>query len=313
MHILVRPLTEADLPLADRIFRLAFGTFNGLANPLEFGGDLDKIRTRWLADPAAAFGAEADGELVASNFVTHWGSVGYFGPLTVRPDYWDRGVAQKLLEPTLALFDTWGCRHTGLYTYSQSPKHLSLYQKFGFWPRALTAIMALTVRPATPAGEVTSYARAAESEKPDLIAAAAQLTDAIYAGLDVRREILAIQSQKLGDTLLLWDRPGLVGLAAVHCGPGSEAGSGACFIKFGAVKPGRKAEQYFDRLLTACQVLAATRGNHRLIAGVSLAREPAYKHLRARGFKPEIVGVTMHRPNEAAYHRPEAWVMDDWR
>ena len=144
MDIRVRLLTEPDLPVADRIFRLAFGTFNGLPDPLQHGGDSDKIRTRWLADPGAAFGAEVDGELVGSNFVTHWGSVGYFGPLTVHPDFWDRGVAQKLLEPTLALFETWGCRHTGLYTYSGSPKHLALYQKFGFWPRWLTAILSKT-------------------------------------------------------------------------------------------------------------------------------------------------------------------------
>ena len=132
VNITVRPLRDPDLPLADRIFRLAFGTFNGLQDPLRFGGDIDKIRTRWLADPGAAFGAEVGGVLVGSNFVTHWGSVGYFGPLTVHPDFWDRGVAQKLLEPALALFEAWGCRHTGLYTYSQSPKHLALYQKFGF-------------------------------------------------------------------------------------------------------------------------------------------------------------------------------------
>ena len=38
MNILVRPLREPNLPLADRIFRLAFGTFNGLAGPIRFGG-----------------------------------------------------------------------------------------------------------------------------------------------------------------------------------------------------------------------------------------------------------------------------------
>jgi hypothetical protein len=46
MNILVGPLRESDLPLADRIFRLAFGTFNGLPDPLQHGGDSDKIRTR---------------------------------------------------------------------------------------------------------------------------------------------------------------------------------------------------------------------------------------------------------------------------
>lgn len=313
VNITVRPLREPDLPLADRIFRLAFGTFNGLQDPLRFGGDIDKIRTRWLADPAAAFGAEADGALVGSNFVTHWGSVGYFGPLTVHPDFWDRGVGQKLVEPALALFEAWGCRHTGLYTFSQSPKHLALYQKFGFWPRALTAILAKPVRPVERVGEVSFYSQAPAPVRPGLVEACAGLTDAIYAGLDVQREIFALADQGLGDTVLIWDDPGLVAFAAVHVGGGSEAGSGAGFIKFGAARTGPKAAEYFDRLLTACEAYAAAHGAQSLIAGVSLARQPAYEQMRARGFVPEVVGVCMHKPNELGYHRTDAWVIDDWR
>jgi GNAT superfamily N-acetyltransferase len=313
VEITVRPLREPDLPLADRIFRLAFGTFNGLADPLQFGGDLDKIRTRWLADPAAAFGAEVDGALVGSNFATHWGSVGYFGPLTVHPDFWDRGVGQKLVEPALALFQTWGCRHTGLYTFSASPKHLGLYEKFGFWPRALTAILSKPVQPVERVGEVSLYSQAQERGRPGLVAAAAGLTGAIYAGLDVGREILALEDQGLGDTVLIWDDPGLVGFAVVHVGAGSEAGSGCGFIKFGAARPGPKAGEYFHRILTACEAYAASQGAATLIAGVSLARQPAYEQMRARGFQPEVVGVCMHKPNEPGYHREDAWVMDDWR
>jgi GNAT superfamily N-acetyltransferase len=313
MNITVRPLREADLPLADRIFRLAFGTFNGLPDPSRFGGDMDKIRTRWLADPAAAFGAEVGGELVGSNFATHWGSVGYFGPLTVLPAFWDRGVAQKLLEPTLACFETWGCRHTGLYTYAGSPKHLALYQKFGFWPRALTAIMSKQVRPVAPPGGVSYYSQAPEGERSGLVAACAGLTDVIYAGLEVNREIYALASQQLGDTVLIWDDAGLAGFAAVHGGAGSEAGSHACLIKFGAARPGPRVREDFDRLLTACEAYAAGRGAATLMAGVSLARRPAYEQMRVRGFGIDIVGVCLHKPNEPGYHRPEALVMDDWR
>ena len=313
MNITVRPLKETDLSRADRIFRLAFGTFNGLADPLQHGGDSDKIRTRWLADPAAAFGAEVDGVLVGSCFVTRWGRVGYFGPLTVHPNFWDQGVAQKLMEPTLALFEAWACRHTGLYTYSFSPKHLALYQKFGFWPRWLTAIMSMEVRPVELESEVSFYSQAPESERPGLVTACAGLTDAIYAGLDVRREIFSLQDQKLGDTVLVWEESGLVGFAAAHCGAGSEAGSGACFVKFGAVRPGPKVGQYFNRLLTACEAYAGSRGAATLMAGVSLARKPAYEQMRARGFQIDVVGVCMHKPNEPGYHRPDAWVMDDWR
>ena len=222
---------------------------------------------------------------MGSNFVTHWGSVGYFGPLTVHPDFWDRGVGQKLLPPAIGLFEAWGCRHTGLYTYSSSPKHLALYQKFGFWPRALTAIMSKAARPQEMTGAVSLYSQAPASGRPGLVAAAAGLTDAIYAGLDVQREILALMDQGLGDTVFIWDDPGLAGFATVHVGPGSEAGSGAGFIKFGAARPGNRAGKYFDRLITACEAYAVSQGARLLIAGTSLARQPAYELMRARGIK----------------------------
>jgi hypothetical protein len=51
MDIAIRPLDEQDLPEADRIFRVAFGTFLGLPDPLSFMGDADLVRTRWRTDP----------------------------------------------------------------------------------------------------------------------------------------------------------------------------------------------------------------------------------------------------------------------
>ena len=83
--------------------------------------------------------------MVGTNFATRWGSVGFFGPLTIRPDLWDRGIAQQLLRPTMDLFEKWGVRHAGLFTFASSPKHVNLYQKFGFWPRYLTALMEIPV------------------------------------------------------------------------------------------------------------------------------------------------------------------------
>lgn len=141
MNITIRPLQENDLTTADRIFRLAFGTFLGLPDPITFFGDADYVRTRWLADPTASFGAEIDGELVGSNFATNWGSVGFIRPLTIRPDLWDQGIGKRLMEPIMELFAKWKTRHIGLFTFAQSSKHIHLYYKFGFWPRFLTKIM----------------------------------------------------------------------------------------------------------------------------------------------------------------------------
>jgi GNAT superfamily N-acetyltransferase len=313
MKVSMGLLEEKDLAAADRIFRLAFGTFTGHPQPEKFGGDIDKISTRWLADPAAAFGAKVDGELVASIFVTHWGSVGYFGPLTVRPDFWDMGIAQKLLEPTMDLFAQWQTRHAGLYTFAHSPKHLALYQKYGFWPRFLTAIMTKTAGPRKTRAPVSYYSEASEAERAGLLANIREVTDALYRGLDVSREVLAVYNQGLGDTLVIGDDSRVVGFAVCHGGPGSEAGSNAGFIKFGAVRPDPNAEQFFTYLIEACEAWAGGRGLFSLIAGTSLGRQEAYRIMRAQGFRTQVLGVTMHRPNESAYHHPGLLVIDDWR
>jgi predicted N-acetyltransferase YhbS len=141
MEIIIRPLTENDIPITDRIFRLAFGTFLGLHDPMQFFGDADFIRTRFRADPSAALAAEVNGELVGSNFMADWGSVGFFGPLTVHPDLWNKGVAKHLLESTMEYYAKLGTTHIGVFTWAQSPNHVGLYQRFGFWPHFLTAIM----------------------------------------------------------------------------------------------------------------------------------------------------------------------------
>lgn len=67
-QVSVHPLQEGDLGEADLIFRLAFGTFLGLPEPLSFMGDADPVRTRWHADPGASLAAEVDGQLVGSSF-----------------------------------------------------------------------------------------------------------------------------------------------------------------------------------------------------------------------------------------------------
>src|SRR5579872_1850116 len=149
MGIRIRPLEERDLAEADRIVRLAFGTFLGLPDPMQMFGDSDFVYTRFRAAPDSALAAETDGKLVGSNFVTRWGSFGFFGPLSVEPQLWEQKVAQRLLEPTIELFEKWGCRHTGLFTFSHSPKHAALYQKFDYWTRFLTPVMSKQVASST--------------------------------------------------------------------------------------------------------------------------------------------------------------------
>jgi GNAT superfamily N-acetyltransferase len=313
LDISIRPLLENELSAADHIMRLAFGTFLGLPEPTAFMGDASYVRTRWRTNPSAAFGAEVGGELGGSNFATNWGSVGFFGPLTIRPDLWDRGVGKRLMEPIMECFDKWGTKHAGLFTFAHSEKHVGLYRKCGFWPRFLTAIMS---KPAGPTGREfrwTRFSEVPQDERERMLITCRQLTDAIYEGLDVGPEMRAVADQRLGDTVLLWDDGRLAGLAVCHYGAGTEAGSGACYVKFGAVRLSPTAAQDFDRLLDACEQVAAEKGLSRLTAGVNTARHEAYRQMLARGFRTDLQGVAMQRDNEPGYNRLGVYLIDDWR
>ncbi|MDN3267084.1 GNAT family N-acetyltransferase [Streptomyces sp. MA15] len=310
----VRPLAEPDLDRADEIFRVAFGTFFKVPEPETFFGTADYVHTRWAADPQAAFAATVEGEVVGSNFAADWGSVGFFGPLTVHPDLWDHGIGRRLMEPVMDCFDTWGNRHLGLFTFSHSPKHLELYRRYGFWPRFLTAVMRKQVTAgATVPGRVL-YGELTAAERPGALCLGRALTQAVHEGLNLEREITAVQTQGLGDTVLIENAgSGLDGLAVCHCGAGSEAGEDVCFVKFGAVRPGPDAADRFERLLEACEQLAAEKGLRQLDAGTNLARQDAYRRMADRGFRTWLQGVTMHKPNEPGYSHADAYVIDDWR
>jgi len=311
--ITVAPLEEGDLAAADAVFRLAFGTAVGLREPERFAEGAELVRTRWLADPSCAFKAECRGELVGCAFVTRWGSCALFGPLAVHPERWDSGVGRLLWEARLPLLDRWRISHAALFTRPE-PKNVHLYQKFGFWPGFLTALTAkqLDTAPRTAAPWRT-FAELSGDARRGVIDDCRRLTDAVYPGLDLEREISTLDLQGIGDTIFVDDDAGLSGFAVCHAGTGSEAGPGACYVKFAAIVAGRGAPRRFERLLDACEEYAAARGLTRLVAGVNTGRHEAYRGLLDRGHRPFALGVAMHRPNEPAYDRPGIYVLDDRR
>jgi GNAT superfamily N-acetyltransferase len=307
-------LRSEDVTAADRVVRLAFGTFLGIPDPQMFEGDAEVVKTRWKASPLHAFAAKSGDNLIGSVFAANWGSVGFFGPLTVHPDYWNRGIGQRLMEPVTARFDQWSTKHAGLYTFAQSQKHIALYQKLGFRPRFLTMIMSRsTGEPLAFPPRSSLFSQVDRGDRAGCLNDCRAVCDANFGGLDVRSEIESVAAQSLGDTVLLDDGDRLGGFAVCHVGAGTEAGSGTCYIKFAAVRPGPTAGATLERLLDSTASFGASRGATRLLAGVNTARHEAYEILLLRGFRTEFQGVTMHRPNEPGYSRPGAFVLDDWR
>ena len=313
LPVQIGPLRQNELEEAGRIVRLAFGTFLGVPNPLEFMGDRDFITPRWRSRNTTLLAARESGKLIGLNVATLWGSFGFFGPLTVLPEYWNRGVAQQLLAGTMKVFDRWGVRHTGLFTFAHSPKHVALYQKFGYWPGYLTAIMKRT--PETPSRKPAKGVKAprllsslTRGKREQAIAACAKLTNKINRGLDLGDEIRAVLAQHIGDATLVEGRGTLDAFAVMMQGAGSEGGEKTCYVKFGAATSGER----FDCLLDAIEAFALAHGAE-VEAGVSTACGDAFQRMRSRGYRPVTLGVAMQRPHGQGFNRHGAFVLGDWR
>jgi len=323
MESVIRSLKEADLGEADRVSRLSFGTFLGLPDPMSFFGDADFIRTRFRADPSLSLAADVDGNFVGSNFIANWGSVGVFGPLTVHPDFWDKGIAKLLLDRTMEMFKELKTKHIGIFTFSNSPKHVHLYQKYDFWPRFLTAVMSkptkaeYTMEDGQEMISWTKYSDMQKERPSEILDYCYSLTDSIYEGLDLKVEIQSVANQKLGDTILITDnkRNKLLGLAVCHCGPKTEAGSNTCYVKFGSVTASEDGSESanFDELIKCCEHFAVTQGLSKLAAGVNLGNLAAYRKMISKGFRTEFQGVMMTKNNDPGYHIEDVYAIDDWR
>jgi len=134
IHVMER--TELEEPR--RIFRVAFGTFIGVPEPQTFWADREYVFTRWQSDPQARslrkwMVSWQDRILPQTGqFRIFWS---FDNPSAVlgsghstRASGSDHGPFRKVT------------RETGLFTFAHSAKRTGLYQKFGFWPRFLTAI-----------------------------------------------------------------------------------------------------------------------------------------------------------------------------
>lgn len=312
----IRHLQEPHLAEADRVFRLAFGTFIGVPDPSSFGGDADYVRSRWIADPSAALAAFEGEKLIGSNFAENWGSFGYFGPLTVDPAYWDKRVAQQLLGPTMDIFRRWRNTHLGLFTFPHSPKHMALYQKFGFWPRDLVALMNREISgwQDDVGADVARFSATPPENKPAFLADCRGISERNFSGLDLSHQIDAVDRQKLGDTIMISRGSQASAFAVCHAGPGSEAGSGVCYVKFAAVRPDAHADDALSALVRAVRDFAASRGATKVTAGVNLARREAFRCMVNLGFRTAMQGVAMESGDSfAGYNRAGVYILDDWR
>jgi predicted N-acetyltransferase YhbS len=313
MSLTIRALEEADVDAADKVRRLAFGTYFGIPDPLSFSGTVRLVETRRRAWPDGALVAEKDGMIVGVAISSRWGSLDLFGPLSVHPEHWRGGVAHSLLEASMPIYDRWQCRAAALFTFPSSLTHIGLYQRYGFWPRSLTAIVNRPVTAPSPVSQARSLSAMSAAERQDAIAQCAALTDRLYAGMDLRDELATVIAHPTADAIVLIEGSGVAGFVICHCGPGSEADTGVAYAKFAAARPGPNAARDFQRLIDAANDFAHRNHATKINTGVNMGAMETYRLMLAAGFRPALHGIAMHRPWIEIYDRPDVFALEDWR
>jgi GNAT superfamily N-acetyltransferase len=313
MKIVVRPLAEADIPAAARINRAAFSAFFGISDPARFRPGADVVGLRRRLWPEGAFAAELDGALAGSAVMMRWGSVCILGPVTVAPEHWSQGIARALMEKLVERIDAGKFRFAGLVTHPQSPKHVRLYESFGFRMQRITSVMSKAPAPAALPEDTALFSAQPHRDRPRSLSAITALTGELHPGFDIAPEVLDVAAHGLGETLLLFGKDGLDGFALCHYGRGSEASESQVLVKFAAANGGSDAAERFGRLLAACEALAAARGANVIVAGTNTGRAAAYEIMQAQGFRTTMNTIAMMRPAVDGYNRPDVFAIDDWR
>jgi ribosomal protein S18 acetylase RimI-like enzyme len=324
--IKIRRVRKGDLSKVRDVIEQAFGDFFERqvgTRPRQVFGGAQYVHHRWLMEPWGCFVAEeGDGKIVGAALAAMWGSVGVVGPIAVLTNYQNQDIGQQLLQACQEFFDENKATLTGLSTYPYSPKHLMLYQKFGYRPRGLVVVTAKhldrreivhATKPAKPGVSVRRYSALEEAKKKPAMARMRRITNGIWRGMDLAKEVEIVDGLALGDTLLLEKGRDVIGFAICHLPPNSEAPHGSAYVKFLAIDARHRKPEHLNALLAAVEELAGGAQLGQVVAPVYTYYWAAYQALLERGYRVDFTMVRMKRGKPEDSEDPADLVLDDWR
>ena len=323
--IKIRRVRKGDLSKVRDVIEQAFGDFFERqmgTRPRQVFGGAQYVHHRWLMEPWGCFVAEeGEGKIVGAAIAVTWGSVGLLGPIAVLTNYQNQEIGRQLIQAAQEFFGENKVLLQGLATYPYSPRHLLLYQKFGFKPKGLVAITfkpldrrePSLMKPSKPQLHTRKFSSLEESKKKMALARFHSITNQTFRGMDLGKEVEIVDGLALGDTLMLEKGRDLIGFAIYHTPGVSEAPQGALYLKYLAIDPRRKRPEDFHHLMGALEELAQGAGLQRVIAPVYTYYWRAYQGLLDRGYQIDLTMVRMKRGKAEDYEDPDDFVLDDWR
>jgi predicted N-acetyltransferase YhbS len=324
----VRRVRKGDLAKVRDVLEQSFGDFLERqlgTRPRQAFNGAQYVHHRWLMEPWGCFVAEEDNaKIVGAALAVTWGTVGLLGPVAVLTHYHNQSIAQQLIRAVQEFFDENKATLHGVVTYPNSAKHLALFHKFGYRPKALTAVMSRALdrsatrpvgpRPAVKGGlSVRRFSTLEETRKKATLARMHRITNAVVRGMDLAKEVEIVDGLALGDTILLERGSELAGFAIYHTPGVSEAPAGALYVKFLAVDPRQRKVEHLEQLVGALEDLAHDLGLSRVILPVYLRYWLAYSTLVRCGYLIDFTMVRMQKGKPEDYEEPTDLVLDDWR
>ena len=286
-------MREADL---DTVLEITNEAFRGLVEknsgrrpvgPL-FASTLGRYRLE--VDPHGCHVAVSGEEVVAANFSVLRGTLGWFGPLAVRPDAQGHGIAQRLVTECLRASDQRGVRLMGLETLANSPQHVHLYLKLGFRP----SWTGISFR-----GEV----RDGQMPRGVDVDGAIPKLDYLYPGYDATNDARATRAAKVGVTLTDGD-----GFAICHYVNTLWTDTSIVYVPL-IVAPDRKT---FDNLLRAVEAVAREKGKTHIVTQVPGASWTTQEALLEHGYESGGAALRMKRGENLDYDSGSTYYCDDW-
>ncbi len=324
--IKIRRVRKGDLSKVRDVMEQAFGDFFERqvgTRPRQVFGGAQYVHHRWLMEPWGCFVAEeGDGKIVGAAVAVMWGTIGLVGPMAVLTSYQNQDIGQQLLTACQEFFDENKATLQGVCTYPYSPKHLILYQKFGYRPKGLVVITGKQLdrreivhptRNAKPGLAIRRYSTLEEAKKKQAMQKIRRMTNAFWRGMDLGKEVEIVDGLTLGDTLLLEKGREVIGFAVCHLPPNSEAPHGCAYVKFLAIDSRQKKPEHLHALLGAVEEMAGAAQLQRVVAPAYTYYWTAYQTLLERGYHVDFTMVRMKRGKQEDYEDPSDLVLDDWR
>ena len=324
----IRRVRKGDLSKVKDVFEQSFGDFLERqlgTRPRQAFNGAQYVHHRWLMEPWGCFVAEeGDGKIVGAALAVMWGTVGVIGPVAVLTNYQNQDIGQQLLAACQEFFDENKATLQGLATYPYSPKHLVLYQKFGYKPKGLVVVTskamdraeaaAAAARPAPKPGlAVRRYSTLEEARKKQVMQKVRRITNGFWRGLDLAKEIEIVDGLTLGDTLLLEKGREVIGFAVCHLPPNSEAPHGSAYVKLLAIDSRQRKPEHLHALLQGVEELAGAGQLQRVVVPAYTYYWTAYQTLLERGYHVDFTMVRMKRGKQEDYEDASDLVLDDWR